>query len=413
MKITSSSVYRLFIFSLCSLSIIACSGDGDSFSEAVEVNDLEISSISISLGSDIDSSRIQIGETEQLTASATNRDGETVDITDRVTWSSSNSNIVKIDSSGETSGLSTGVVLISAELADLSDEFTLEASDQALTTIELTPNSLTMAVCSNGETLVATGIYEDGYDKDLTKKVTWAASPSDRAEVSLVAGVLTTLTVGEVSITATHAGIVSAPLVVDVDGDLLSSISITNENTSLTVGDEPQYVATATYTDTSDETDVTNMVNWTSNNSEVLSVDNNESKGKGKGVTGGVTTLTAICDTLSSKAGDLTVTVSDEPELRNITIKTSGGQRSDIKHDISEDGETLNLKAFELYSDATEVELDSADDIEWSVDEGDDIASVDSNGIVTFTEAGEVIVSGRYENDDEDQIDDIDITVTE
>jgi hypothetical protein len=60
------------------------------------------------------SSSITSSETKQFTATGTLDDGTTVDITDAVTWSSSNKSVATINSSGLATAQATGKTYIVA-----------------------------------------------------------------------------------------------------------------------------------------------------------------------------------------------------------------------------------------------------------------------------------------------------------
>ncbi len=68
---------------------------------------------------------IVVGTTQQFTATGAYSDGGTVDLTSQVTWTSSNSSVATIDSSGLASGGNTGTTEITATLEGISGSSTL------------------------------------------------------------------------------------------------------------------------------------------------------------------------------------------------------------------------------------------------------------------------------------------------
>ena len=57
---------------------------------------------------------IQTGQTQQFSANGTLANGQIEDLTQQVTWGSSNSNIVTISSTGLATGIAGGTVTVSA-----------------------------------------------------------------------------------------------------------------------------------------------------------------------------------------------------------------------------------------------------------------------------------------------------------
>jgi len=57
---------------------------------------------------------IQPGQTQQFSANGTLGNGQIEDLTQQVTWGSSNSNIVTISSTGLATGIAGGIVTVSA-----------------------------------------------------------------------------------------------------------------------------------------------------------------------------------------------------------------------------------------------------------------------------------------------------------
>jgi uncharacterized protein YjdB len=69
---------------------------------------------SIAISAENDNTSISIGSTVQLTATGTNEDESTSDVTSHVTWSSADTNVATVDSAGLVAGVSSGTVTITA-----------------------------------------------------------------------------------------------------------------------------------------------------------------------------------------------------------------------------------------------------------------------------------------------------------
>jgi uncharacterized protein YjdB len=76
---------------------------------------------------------INVGATQQFTATGTYSDGSTQNITGQVTWSSSNSGVATISSTGLATGAGMGTSTISASLGGVTGSTTLTVQTQTLT----------------------------------------------------------------------------------------------------------------------------------------------------------------------------------------------------------------------------------------------------------------------------------------
>jgi hypothetical protein len=80
---------------------------------------------------------VQPGMTQQFTATGTYPDGSTADISTQVSWTSSNTAVATVDSSGVVSGITTGTATISASIAGLTSS--------VVATIKVVPLGVTTA----------------------------------------------------------------------------------------------------------------------------------------------------------------------------------------------------------------------------------------------------------------------------
>ena len=81
-----------------------------------QVPEAKLSSIAVTPGSP----SLQVGLVLQLAATGTYSDGSTADISDLVTWSSSNPNVATISSSGLATAVASGNTNVMASLAGMS-----------------------------------------------------------------------------------------------------------------------------------------------------------------------------------------------------------------------------------------------------------------------------------------------------
>lgn len=149
---------------------------------------------------------IVVGATQQFAATGTLSNNTTRDVTQLVTWESSNTGIAAINAGGTASSLSGGSTVITATLG-VSGTATLTV--KSLVSIAVTPASPTIDV---GSTLqfTATGTFSDNSTQDITASVTWGSANTGVATISNASGskgVATATALGSTTITATSGGL--------------------------------------------------------------------------------------------------------------------------------------------------------------------------------------------------------------
>ncbi|WP_197481071.1 Ig-like domain-containing protein, partial [Oleiphilus sp. HI0086] len=318
--------------------------DGHNAASTVTVSNAVLSNISIL---PINSS-LPKGLSQSFSAQGTYSDGSVQDITEQVTWTSSDSAIGSISnaalSEGLVNGLELGFVNISATLDDISISTSLSIQDAVLTAIEVQPGNISLA---NGLQIqaIALGSYSDGEQIDISKEANWNTSSSTVASVeSPSAPVISANAEGEALISAELEGISGISLVT-VTSATLQSISLTSDNTSIPAGFTEQVKASGLYTDASTK-DITHLVTWQSEDNQLITVDNNvDSPGLIRTVAPGSTRVSASFEGLSSSA---TFTVTDAI-LSSIAI-TSPASAINVNDE-------LQLSAIADYSDNSSKDL--------------------------------------------------------
>jgi len=156
------------------------------------------------------------GTTRQLTAIGTYSDSSRQDLTNQVTWASSDTSKATISSTGLATGMDFGSVTITATLGSVFGSTSLNVV--ALLSIAVTPQGPTIA---KGQTqqLGATGTYSDNSTQDLTTQVTWTSSDTSNATVGN-SGLVTGLGIGTATITATSGSVSGSTSIRGVAGFL-------------------------------------------------------------------------------------------------------------------------------------------------------------------------------------------------
>lgn len=338
-----------------SVTITAKAGDKTATC-AVTVSEAVIPVTEISL----DKERLELTEGDTETLTATVKPDNATD--KKVTWSSSDENIATVVD-GKVTAVKEGTVTIAAKAGDKTATCAVVVNKKVIpvTKVTLDRTSLSLAPGETAE-LKATVEPDDATDKT----VTWTSS--DEAIATVVDGVVTAVTEGDVVITAT-AGDESATCDVTVSEPYIPVEELILDKTSLEIikGDTEIITATVKPDDATEK-----KVEWSSADETIATVDKN---GKVTGTGGGVTTVTASIGDLEA-----TCTVTVTVPVESITLdKTSLTMKV---------GETATLKATVKPDDATDktVTWSSADK---------SIATVDKTGKVTAVKEGETVITAK------------------
>ncbi len=160
-------------------------------------------------------------------------DSSTQDITDQVTWQSSDGGIAVVSNAanteGEVTAVSVGAANITASLgAVTSSPVPLTVTNAQLSSILVTPSS--PAVVKGGTVqLTATGTFTDTTQQDITSQVVWSSSDTAVATVSNASGsngLVSGTGAGSSSLTATY-GSVQGSVTLSVSVDPNSPVSLT------------------------------------------------------------------------------------------------------------------------------------------------------------------------------------------
>jgi uncharacterized protein YjdB len=240
-----------------------------------------------------------------------------------LTWTSSNTDIATVDSSGlVTAGSATGTTEITATE---TDSHTNVAGSTVVTVctvsaISITPTNPIMSVDTSYQfaalaelSALSSGVTPTQY---VTSYMTWTTSNSDVATVDSGGIVTAGSTTGTATLTATQGDTIlvpgDTPIVVEttltVTASALSSIAVTAENdtTSIATGSTVQLTATGTFADDSTD-DVTSHVTWSSSDTTLATVD--AATGLVTGVGAGTVTITAA-DPITAVSGSIDITIN-------------------------------------------------------------------------------------------------------
>ena len=155
------------------------------------------------------SASVTAGSDDPFTAIGTFSDGSLQNLTNSVTWTSSNPAAATISGTGLAITVASGLSNITAAQNGITSNvfvLTVTAVTAVLQSITVSAPKSSLAVGSN-ETLAATGIFSDGTSQDLTNSANWTSS--NPASVSVGTGALVNaIGVGRSVISATQGGII-------------------------------------------------------------------------------------------------------------------------------------------------------------------------------------------------------------
>jgi hypothetical protein len=206
----------------------------------------------------------------QLKAVGTYSDASTQDISGMVTWGSSPSGIVAVNSSGLATAKALGGAAITAVLNAVSGMDTVAVVAPTLNSISIISSGASIPLGENQQ-LFATGTYNDGSKRDLTSSVQWASSDPTILSLSGL-GMATADSLGSVTVTAT-SGTISATNQLQVGTAVVVSFTVVPASSLLALGAQEQLSALANFSDGTTQ-DVTASVSWTTADPTIANVNN-------------------------------------------------------------------------------------------------------------------------------------------
>jgi uncharacterized protein YjdB len=249
---------------------------------------------------------IALGTDQQFRATGVFSDNSTQDLTEAVTWSSSDASVASVSDTEGSKGLASshavGTTTITATSGDVTKSTVLTVTSAVLLSIEVTPANPSIALGTDQQ-FKATGVFSDNSTQDLTKSATWSSSDTSVAYVSNIEGsegLATSFMAGTTTITAAYGGLQKSTTLTVKPASLVS-ITVTPENPLVRFGTTIQFTATGHYADNSMQ-DITTLVTWSSSDTSVATISNAEGS-KGLATTDHLKGTTIITATYSNVSG--------------------------------------------------------------------------------------------------------------
>ncbi len=274
---------------------ITASFQGQSAAATLTVTPATLVSISVTPAT----SSAPLGTTQQYTATGIYSDNSTQNLTNSVTWTSSQTSTATIGNAGGSHGLATSTGVGTTSIIAASDSITGSATHTVtpatLVSISVTPTTSSIALGTTRQ-LTAVGTYSDESTRDLTNSVTWTSSQTSTATISNAdgsEGLATSAGLGTTSITATNGSLSGSATLQVVTLASLVSITVAPATPSIPLGASQQFAAIGTFPDGSTQ-DLLSAVTWSSASTSIATISNaGGSNGLATAVATGSTGITA------------------------------------------------------------------------------------------------------------------------
>ena len=281
-------------------------------------------------------------------------------ITNPLSWSSSDTQIAVVDSSGYVTAKHPGTAVITVKAGSVKDTCKVTVNDPV--TISNTFKS--QRLDAGAFTLNASA---------ASGEITWVSSDEEIAKVNSY-GEVTPITYGAIDIIAKTVNDTSAVCKVQIVGHV-SATAISLSDTSKTIGKKNKYTLSAKLTSSDSGIESNDAIQWVSSNTDVATVN---SDGQVTATGCGTATISAIAESLPESPATCKITV--------ITIKTKYPSVSMVK------GAKKTLKN-------TTYGLSASPKISWTSSKTS-VATVSSKGVVTAKNAGTTVVTAKSPDGD-------------
>ena len=290
--------------------LVGCSS-GDSGSSSVPSDKITVEPFKATL---------DVGTSQQYTATAIYANGEKKDVSDIVTWASSEPAVALIDEGGVVRAESEGSAIITALMGTISGTAQLQVEDKTVSTIAVYPSE-TAAIVTITRQFTAIANFDDNTYQDITKDVIWNSSETNIASVSndyANAGEATANSQGLAEMDATFDGNDGTSLFAVLNAQP-KEINIYPFNTAIPKGTEQQFAATLIL-DNNEKIPITDDVLWSSSAPKIASISNAQgsnglASGNDLGTVSITATLTFAGESYSASA-TLTITAATPTSLQ-------------------------------------------------------------------------------------------------
>jgi hypothetical protein len=357
-----------------------------------------------------DMKNMVVNQQQQLEVKTTYSDRS--NSTSYAVYKSSNPDVVKVNKDGLLTAVGTGTTIITVDSSGYSKQISIVVSNEpskdfANKIVDLIPseNDITFSLSEHTHSFSVKAKYKDGSTADVTSNSRFTTLDPDK--VTVKNGVLTAVAAGTTQVLidyGTSTKILNVSILsgndasindLKIESLLASSLDIVVQKDKL----YPVHVF-AQYNDGT-QREITNSIQWTTDEPTVVSVKD----GKFIGMNTGKTTVSATIAGFSSikipvkvqdQAGPVNLVgivsagMIIQPEAGNIVEAITNNSNGMILHP---EAGTIDANAFAEYTDHNIVQVDTEGKWE-SSDES--VATVDQNGVITWVGPGEAYIWFNY-----------------
>ncbi|WP_052723766.1 Ig-like domain-containing protein [Paenibacillus wulumuqiensis] len=206
---------------------------------------------------------------QELNVYTVDGSGNTTDVSDKATWSTSSAAVATVKS-GQVTPVSVGTTTITAKYGDLAATKKVTVTSP-YTALALSPAAGTNVTIGEPVEFTATATKQDGSTVDVTDSVTW--STYDIKVAKVVEGKVTGISQGTTSLTAKYAGLV-ATTDLYVRSSFQGLMLTPEDDQIMFIGQQPKQIVAEVGDASRVPTNVTSKVTWTSSNPLNATVEN-------------------------------------------------------------------------------------------------------------------------------------------
>lgn len=375
---------KLSIIAVLLTSIVGCGSDSESADlvKAVTLEKLRTEGTIIeSVTIENDQTRLRAGEKHQLSATGLDSNGETRNVTNELTWTSSNTDIATVSNSGLVTAVANlsanqGIITITGTtINDISGDGEMSISDEAVTSIQLkqaSPETGNINTCIsaniNGDVTYADGYISLSTVKDMSFVLDDATTASIDSDGTLYTSA------AEIENTSITAKIndITDQLIVTADPVNLENIDVlvngdSTDIITLNVGSRLQVNAQASLVNDESAFDINSTISWSVPNTNNVGITTEDSENVTLfALKPGVTQLIGTC---GGKQQVVAVEVTGSATLDSIQINDGESPL------VLEPLQTIDLTLTANYSTSPS-SLNVTEFADWSLN-GSDIVSAE------------------------------------
>lgn len=260
---------------------------------------------------------VAIGASQQFAATAAYSDGSARDVSASAAWTSATTAVATVAAaSGKAVGVTAGNAVISAAFEGKSGSATLTVLPPLLMSLAVTPANTTFQVGATRQ-LAVQATYSDASVVDVTASTAFVSATPAFVSVGTT-GLMTGIASGTSQITASFGG-KTATASATTGAAIVSSISVTPANGTVSVNGAQQFIAVANYSDGSSAI-ITNSALWSSASPATATV---LGTGVATGAAIGTTTITASAGGKSAGATLNVVATVPAPVANAINLRSA------------------------------------------------------------------------------------------